>query len=60
MTDPVCGMRLTPGAGTPTVDHDDTTWWFCSPACVDRFRAAPSRYLPTPDEQAMNNPTAAT
>lgn len=59
-TDPVCGMRLTPGADTPTAGHDGTTWWFCSPTCVDRFQAAPTRYVPTPDEPAMHNPTATT
>ena len=45
-SDPVCGMRITPGPNTPTRTHDGTTWWFCSPGCADRFDDRPSRYAP--------------
>ena len=48
VTDPVCGMRLTAGADTPTVRHRDRSSWFCSTSCADRFRAEPSRYTAEP------------
>ncbi|MDE0803316.1 MAG: YHS domain-containing protein [Acidimicrobiales bacterium] len=44
-TDPVCGMRLTPGDDTPQIDHDGVARWFCSAPCLERFRSAPGRYL---------------
>lgn len=37
--DPVCGMRVVPGAGTPALDLDGETIWFCCVGCRDR-RAA--------------------
>ncbi len=45
VTDPVCGMRLTPGSNTPQVAHNGATVWFCSPSCQQRFKASPDRYL---------------
>ena len=48
-TDPVCGMRITPGPDTPRVSTDDRTITFCSSACEERFRSAPERYtIPAP------------
>jgi adenylate cyclase len=47
VTDPVCGMRITPGGDTPRVVLDGQTTWFCSPGCAERFQAAPHRYGPT-------------
>ena len=44
VTDPVCGMRITPGPDTPRADVHDPASWFCSSACADRFRSAPDRY----------------
>lgn len=45
VTDVVCGMRITPGAATPGEVVDGQRLWFCSPACLERFRSAPERYL---------------
>lgn len=44
VTDPVCGMRITPGADTPRVSTDGRTVAFCSSSCEQRFRSAPGRY----------------
>ncbi|MDE0803756.1 MAG: YHS domain-containing protein [Acidimicrobiales bacterium] len=44
VTDPVCGMRLTAGDDTPTVQYDGEMSWFCSASCRDRFNATPARY----------------
>lgn len=40
LTDPVCGMRITPGPTTPTLDHGDHRFWFCSNTCRDRHAAS--------------------
>ena len=48
VTDPVCGMRLTAGAETPTVRYGGRSSWFCSTSCADRFRADPPRYTAEP------------
>jgi len=45
VVDPVCGMRITPGVTTPTVQRDGTTLSFCSPDCVDRFVTTPEPYM---------------
>src|SRR5207244_5587645 len=42
--DPVCGMTVNPA--TPLrMDYGGTTYYFCAPSCVEKFRAAPERYL---------------
>ena len=50
VVDPVCGMRISPGATTPTVPRDGTTLSFCSPGCADRFVATPGQYLRDNDQ----------
>jgi len=37
--DPVCGMSVTVGPGTPHLAVDGVEHWFCSPGCRDRFAA---------------------
>jgi P-type Cu+ transporter len=43
--DPVCGMTVNPDRAAGTVDHDGTTYYFCSKSCVARFQADPKKYL---------------
>ena len=43
--DPVCGMRVAVTAGTPSVEHEGTTYWFCRPGCGSAFAGDPARYL---------------
>jgi len=43
--DPVCGMPVTTGQGYSEV-YDGQEYRFCSRACLDKFDAIPSRYLP--------------
>ena len=43
--DPVCGMTVALDAGKPSLDHDGTTYHFCSQKCRDRFLADPGRYI---------------
>lgn len=42
-TDPVCDMAVE-RTGTPKLDHDGTTYWFCSTHCRDEFTADPGRF----------------
>lgn len=44
VTDPVCGMQVTPGDRTPHRLHRADTSWFCSSACADEFVADADRY----------------
>ncbi len=62
VTDPVCGMEVTPGeAAGDSAEHAGTTYWFCNPGCRERFIADPGRYLdppkPAPTGQASAKDT---
>ncbi len=37
VTDPVCGMRITPGLSTPTLTRNQEQFWFCSDTCRHRY-----------------------
>jgi Cu+-exporting ATPase len=43
--DPVCGMSILPSDAVGHVTHRGQTYHFCSQSCLDKFRAAPDRYL---------------
>jgi Cu+-exporting ATPase len=43
--DPVCGMTVDPARAAGHVDHDGTTYYFCSKGCAARFSADPQKYL---------------
>ena len=42
--DPVCGMKIKPSEAAATVEHKGKTYYFCSQACADSFKAAPDDY----------------
>ncbi len=44
--DPVCGMNVNPQTARFRHEHAGTTYYFCCQGCLDKFRAAPERYLP--------------
>lgn len=44
VTDPVCGMRFDESKAAAVVEHGDTTHYFCSRHCADRFEADPDRF----------------
>lgn len=52
VTDPVCGMTISPADAAGTVEHDGHLYHFCSDACLERFRANPAEFVggakPTP------------
>ena len=43
--DPVCGMTVDPARAAGTVDHNGTTYYFCSKGCAAKFAADPQKYL---------------
>jgi Cu+-exporting ATPase len=43
--DPVCGMTVDPQTAAGSHVHGGRTYWFCSPGCLERFRADSDRYL---------------
>ena len=44
-TDPVCGMQVFPSSAADSVEHEDQTYYFCSPGCAERFDAEPERFI---------------
>ena len=44
-TDPVCGMTVAVEGARETAAHDGVTYYFCNPACRQRFEADPAPYL---------------
>jgi len=45
ITDPVCGMTVTPPTPHGPMEHGGTTYWFCSASCLQKFQAAPAKFL---------------
>ena len=43
--DPVCGMTVEPERAAGHVEHEGTTYYFCSKGCAARFAADPKKYL---------------
>jgi len=45
VTDPVCGMAITPDSAAATRDHDGQTYYFCSTGCAASFDKDPATYI---------------
>jgi len=45
-TDPVCGMTVDPKTAAGSYDFDGVTYHFCNVSCLNRFKAAPTDFLP--------------
>ena len=43
--DPVCGMKVDPNAGKPSLVLEGTTYRFCCAGCQAKFEADPGKYL---------------
>ena len=51
VTDPVCGMKVTPGSAAGKYDYKGETYYFCSKGCETKFRNDPEKYLhPAPKD----------
>ena len=45
VTDPVCGMKIHPAEAVASIEHEGTTYYFCSQDCADSFRESPADYI---------------
>jgi Cu+-exporting ATPase len=48
VVDPVCGMAIPPEDAAGTHVHEGRVYHFCSPHCLETFRAHPERFLEAP------------
>ncbi len=46
--DPVCGMRVDPESAAGSMVYEGQTYYFCSPGCLQKFKADAQRYLAAP------------
>lgn len=42
--DPVCGMTIAESDAVATVEHESSTYYFCSQDCAEEFRENPDDY----------------
>ena len=56
-TDPVCGMTVAVSTAKHHETRGATTFHFCSAACLDKFRANPSRFTTPPDTETDQTPS---
>jgi P-type Cu+ transporter len=51
-TDPVCGMTVEPDSAAGSFRYEGETYYFCNPACLEKFKNAPEKYTsPEPRRQ---------
>ena len=43
--DPVCGMTVQPATAAGSYEYRGTTYYFCNPSCLTRFKADPESFL---------------
>jgi Cu+-exporting ATPase len=59
VTDPVCGMKVNPSRAKYQFEYQGQKYFFCSPGCLEKFKAQPARYLETKQTRAAAYPVAA-
>lgn len=57
-TDPICNMKVTVTADTPSARYEGRSYWFCCESCRERFAADPKRYAATAPPPAPKEPAA--
>ena len=55
VTDPVCGMKLDEGTASYRHQLGETSHYFCSARCLEKFKADPDRYLEPVDAGPESN-----
>ena len=45
VTDPVCGMQISPDDAVATEERHGRIYYFCSSGCHDAFLQDPDRYI---------------
>jgi Cu+-exporting ATPase len=57
VTDPVCGMKVDTSTAEHRYELGETSYFFCSSRCLDKFKANPDRYLkPASEGPALSHP----
>lgn len=56
--DPVCGMPVEPSTAAGTYVYGETTYLFCSPRCLEQFRAHPVQYVAPSRDAPASAPVA--
>jgi Cu+-exporting ATPase len=51
--DPVCGMTVNPEATDLSLEFEGQQYYFCSPNCLEKFRADPQRFLQSRAAESM-------
>jgi P-type Cu+ transporter len=49
VTDPVCGMAVSPEESTPNTAYNGQLYYFCAPACRRTFERTPEAYASSAD-----------
>ncbi len=57
--DPVCGMSIDPEKAAGSYEHAGTRYYFCSPHCLEKFRANPGAWLEKPGLVTLGAPAPA-
>ena len=60
MQDPVCGMTVDPHRAAGTEVYNGVTYAFCSPHCLEKFRADPAQYVTPAHDTHGGAPVAGT
>jgi P-type Cu+ transporter len=59
--DPVCGMNVSPATAAGSVERHGTSYYFCSPKCIAKFKENPELFIgdsPKPVVQPSAAPSA--
>src|ERR1700732_52817 len=51
--DPVCGMTVDPVKAAAKQEFRETTYYFCSKRCAERFAKEPEKFLSAPGSSGM-------
>ena len=58
MQDPVCGMTVEPHKAAGTEVYNGVSYAFCSPHCLEKFRADPAQYMTPAHDSHRGAPAA--
>ena len=53
LADPVCGMAIQPERSAGTHVYNGRTYYFCGPACLEKFKKAPAAYTRTKTDRRV-------
>jgi Cu+-exporting ATPase len=60
VTDPVCGMEVTPEEAAATYRYQGRQFYFCNQSCLEQFTSNPQSFLTTRDRRVADEPADST